>query len=123
MSELLLFKVILAVTLTGAGAAQIWLAWATASGRLGRNQVAGIRTPATLASDEAWIAAHRASRSATTTSGWCAIATGLVGVTIPSFLLLAIEAFVGTTLALVIMVVGTRRGVRAARQVAESGAR
>lgn len=37
----------------------------TADGRIGRNQIAGVRTTATLASDEAWHAAHRAARRPT----------------------------------------------------------
>lgn len=33
-----------------------------ADGRLGRNELAGIRTTSTRASDDAWLAAHRAAR-------------------------------------------------------------
>jgi len=35
--------------------------WAAASGRLRRNQWAGIRTPSTMRSDRAWVAGHRAA--------------------------------------------------------------
>jgi hypothetical protein len=35
--------------------------WAGASGRLRRNQWAGIRTPSTMRSDRAWVAGHRAA--------------------------------------------------------------
>ena len=36
--------------------------WAAANGRLQRNQWAGIRTPSTMRSDQAWVAGHRAAR-------------------------------------------------------------
>jgi hypothetical protein len=35
--------------------------WAAATGRLRRNQWAGIRTPSTMRSDRAWVAGHRAA--------------------------------------------------------------
>jgi hypothetical protein len=35
--------------------------WRAASGRLRRNQWAGIRTPSTMRSDRAWVAGHRAA--------------------------------------------------------------
>lgn len=35
--------------------------WLSTTGRLPRNRVVGIRTRATMASDDAWIAAHRAA--------------------------------------------------------------
>lgn len=43
----------------------MWVIWTAARGKLKRNQWTGIRTPATMRSDTAWIAGHRAaSRSA-----------------------------------------------------------
>lgn len=38
----------------------LWMAGRAAAGTLPRNDFAGIRTAATRASDEAWVAAHRA---------------------------------------------------------------
>ena len=35
--------------------------WAAATGRLGLNVAVGIRTPATMRSDAAWLAGHRAA--------------------------------------------------------------
>ena len=120
MSDLLLAKVILAVTLVSAGVVQVWLARATASGRVGRNPLAGIRTKATMASDEAWLAAHRAARSPMETCGWCTIAAGLLGLVAPSMILLIAVAVTGTVLALVLIATGAVRGSRAARKVADA---
>lgn len=47
-----------------------------ADGRLGRNQMVGIRLPATLSSDEAWRAGHKAARRST---GIGAAGMGLAG--------------------------------------------
>jgi len=37
------------------------VSWQGASGRLKRNKTSGFRTPTTMRSDQAWIAAHRAA--------------------------------------------------------------
>jgi hypothetical protein len=52
-----------------------------AAGRLPRNIVAGIRTPATMRSDEAWYAGHRAAASALTIAGAGPIAVGAYAAT------------------------------------------
>lgn len=59
MDDLLVARIVLGSLMIGSGSLLWWVARATASGRLGRNKVAGIRVPATLASDEAWRAAHQ----------------------------------------------------------------
>lgn len=117
MSELMVGKLILAVTLLGAGAVQIWVARATASGRLGRNVAAGIRTRATMASDEAWLAAHRAARSPMETAGWCTVAAGLLGLLAPSVFVLVAVAVTSTVLVLILVLTGGVRASRAAREV------
>lgn len=45
-----------------AGVAIVALAERTADGRIGPNQLLGIRTKAAKSSEDAWLAAHRASR-------------------------------------------------------------
>jgi uncharacterized membrane protein len=42
----------------------IWMTSAAKSGRLKRNQYMGIRTPATMRSDEAWVTGHSAGLGA-----------------------------------------------------------
>jgi len=65
------------VVMTGAGALLWWMARATASGGLGRNEWAGIRLPSTMASDEAWLAAHRRALRPNT---WAAVVSAACGV-------------------------------------------
>lgn len=47
-----------------------------ADGRIAKNWLLGIRTPATLASDGAWLAAHRAGERDLVRCGWSAAVTG-----------------------------------------------
>ena len=54
---------ILLACLVGGGGVVAWVGWRSAAGRLGRNWLVGIRVPATLESDAAWEAAHRAAGS------------------------------------------------------------
>lgn len=53
------------------GVGSLWMAWLMGSERLPRNGLVGMRTRATMASDAAWNAAHRAS-------AWSIALTGLV---------------------------------------------
>lgn len=39
----------------------VWVNWRAASGRLPRNPKTGLRTAATMSSDTAWVAGHRAA--------------------------------------------------------------
>ncbi|WP_116951432.1 SdpI family protein [Jiangella endophytica] len=117
--ELLGVRILLAAVIAAAGVAIIWMARAGASGRLRRNYWAGIRTPATLAGDDAWLAAHRAARPATEAGGWAAIVGGLVVFVTPADPegLLAVPVLVGAGVLLVLVLIGARRGVVAARAV------
>ncbi len=64
--------------MVAAGFAVLAISARAADGRLGRSRLAGIRTRATLSSDEAWSAAHQAGRGPTDLGGWLSIATGIV---------------------------------------------
>lgn len=76
MENDLFVRILLAVVMAGSGFLMIWMARASAAGRLKRNAVAGIRTTATMASDEAWLAAHIRSKRATLWGGVAALASG-----------------------------------------------
>ena len=71
----------LAVLLITTGVLVSWVGTRSATGRLARNRRLGVRTPRTVASDEAWEAAHRAA-------GPWLVAAG-AAVTVPGVVLLA----------------------------------
>ena len=52
-------RAVIGVVMLGMGVLLWWMARAAAAGRLARNALVGIRTPSTMASDEAWLAAHQ----------------------------------------------------------------
>ena len=56
------------------------VAWRTGRGKLGRNRKAGIRTATTLASDEAWLAVHRAAEPWSLAGGGAMIIGGLLAI-------------------------------------------
>jgi uncharacterized membrane protein len=99
------------LVLTIAGAIIGIVAWLGARGRLPRNCIAGMRTPATLASDEAWKAAHRAS-------AWALAVAAVVSVSCGLWLLIARpsedSARVTTTIAFgAVLIVAVVGGVQA----------
>lgn len=114
MEGLLTARIILFVVLTGAGALVLWMARATASGRLGRNSFAGIRIPSTMASDEAWHAAHARAKRLTIAAGLVSIASGLFALVPGPPELLAVVVL----LAAVAMVALLLRGASVGRQAA-----
>ncbi len=63
-------SIIPAVSLGLVAALLSWLAHASERGQLGRNGAVGIRTSATMRSDAAWDAGHRAAASLTRWSAW-----------------------------------------------------
>lgn len=71
---------LMAVVMAGAGWVVVFVARQAADGQLGRNAIAGIRTPATLSSDEAWNAAHIAGQRLTLLAGWSSI--GFAGLSV-----------------------------------------
>jgi len=77
-------RIVLFVVMAGSGLLLLWAARAAASGRLGRNAIAGIRTPSTMASDEAWLAAHRRAERPTVLAGVAAITSGLIALLLPA---------------------------------------
>ena len=124
----LAITIAISVALGGTGLLLIAIATRAADGRLGRNVLAGIRTRATRASDEAWLAAHRAGERPTRLGGLLAIALGPLAVVVG---LVAsalagsgtdgylrwwtIAVVVGTILVLAAVVHGAVLGQRAAR--------
>ncbi|MFD6029606.1 SdpI family protein [Cellulosimicrobium funkei] len=106
---------VLLLVLAGAGLLLVWCARATASGRIGRNQVAGIRTATTLASDDAWRTAHRAARPLSEAAGWVLVAAAPVLLLVDDAAGLVV-VLVATGLALALTVGGLVVGTRAVRR-------
>lgn len=106
--------------MVGAGILLICMANAAASGRLKRNQLAGIQSPSTMASEEAWLAAHVRARCATVYAGVVSVLGGafaLLPVPMPVVTIGVLVAAVGM---LGFVLFGARVGSAAARTVSES---
>ena len=119
--------------MVGTGFVIIGIANRAAGGNLVKNQVAGIRTKATLSSDEAWLAAHQAGRYWTVVAGWLSIAAGivpmLVGVAMATFDVGTANNFViiwvallmtGVVALMAAVIVGAVQGNRAAKAIHDS---
>ncbi|MCZ4067813.1 SdpI family protein [Microbacterium sp. H37-C3] len=113
-------RIVLFVTMAGSGALLIWMARAAASGKLKRNSLAGIRTPSTMASDEAWLAAHVRSKGATLATGYVSVAIGVVSLVPMPPAALGIMVLVGAILMVIVMMWGTRVGTKAALAATEA---
>lgn len=87
------------------GAGFLWLAWLMQNERLPRNGLVGMRTKATMASDAAWNASHRAS-------AWSVALTGVILLAAGVWLWLARQSasdhgdvVLGTCIAIVVVIV------------------
>ncbi|WP_407319240.1 SdpI family protein [Isoptericola halotolerans] len=116
MDEMLPVRILLAVVMLGAGVLLVRTARAAASGRLRRNQLAGIRTPSTMASDEAWLVAHVRAERPTTLAGWTAAASGLFALLPVSSVVLAVAVLTGCVVMVGLVLHGARVGGRAAAE-------
>ncbi len=120
MADLLFARIVLFVVLVGAGALVIWMARATASGRLKRNPLAGIRTPRTMESDEAWLAAHVRAKRPTLLAGASSVGMGCVAlVPMPPSMLGAVT-IAGSVVMVAFLLYGVRVGGRAAVEATQS---
>jgi hypothetical protein len=97
----------------------LWVVAArAANGSLGPNRWAGLRTRATMASPEAWVAANRAAQTGMQTAAVMLGVTGVaVGVLASTTDLLPLILLVGITLTLGTLVRATICGTRAAKNV------
>lgn len=116
------------LVLVAAGMLFLWMSRRSEDGRLQRNQVAGVRTRLTLASDEAWYPAQRAAAPRIRLAGWGAIIGGgfaaLVGVAglgveVSAALFLS-GVFASTVWLLSWTIAAGVRGERAARAAVEA---
>ena len=113
-------RIVLFVVMVAAGVLLIWMANAAASGRLRRNQFAGIRIPSTMASEGAWVAAHVRARRVTVYAGVVSVLGGalaLVPIPMPAVVVGVLVAAVGM---LGSVLYGARVGSAAGRAAPES---
>ncbi|WP_091503249.1 SdpI family protein [Microbacterium sp. cf332] len=116
----LIARIVLFITMGGSGAAIIWMARAAASGKLKRNSLAGIRTPTTMASDEAWLAAHVRAKRPTLVAGYVACVIAACTLLPISTTALTIGVLIGAVLMLLVMLWATRVGTKVAVAVADT---
>jgi len=109
-------RIVLLVVLVGAGVLIVWMARATASGRLKRNQFAGIRLSSTMASDSAWLAAHVRAKRPTEIAGFTAMATGVFALLPVAPPVLATGLILGCLAMLGFVLYGAGVGARAAAE-------
>ena len=110
----LVVRVLIGLLLVGAGAVVSAVNRRAADGRLGRNAVAGIRLHATMRSDAAWRAGHSAAQGPSDASAAVLAVSGLLAVGARDGPWFAGVVLVGAHVALVVLLVGARRAVRAA---------
>lgn len=110
-------RIVLFAVMTGAGLLLLWMASAAASGRLKRNSFAGIRLPSTMASDEAWLAAHVRAKRPTMYAGYASLACALFVLLPVPALGLAIGILAGSCAMVGFTLYGARVGSRAATQI------
>lgn len=115
------------VAMLALAAVSFWTARRASAGTLPRNDLIGIRTAATRASDAAWVAAHRAGAADLRRTGVAALATAVLpwaSVAVPdayreAIIVLTVLGGVGAILVLTIR--SAVVGVRAARAVSDAG--
>lgn len=119
MDNVLAARVVLFVLMLGAGALLIWMARAAASGRLKRNHLAGIRIPSTMASDQAWEAAHVRAERPTRYAGFASIATAAFALLPLSEPVLGGGVVLGCAVMIAFVLYGALVGGRAAKKLGE----
>lgn len=108
---------ITAIALIVGGIALIVIGAIARAGRLTRQSVVGLRTKATMASDEAWQAAHEASADWVISAGAVMFVGGFVVMLTDSETTGDVVALGATAVMLIPLVIAFRRGQAAARSV------
>lgn len=107
MTELIVVGFVLAIALVGGGLLVWLLAVRAGSGEVARNAVAGVRTKATMASDDAWLAGQKAAEAPTAAGGKVSVASGVVSAVVALLLMLgAIDEPIGGALILAAALIG-----------------
>jgi uncharacterized membrane protein len=105
------------IALMVGGIALVVLGATAGAGKLARQSVVGMRTRATLASDEAWEAAHEAAANWVMGAGAVLFVGGIVVILADSETTGDVVALIATALMLIPLVIAFRRGQAAAQSV------
>ena len=109
---------IASVGLILAGVVQLFVSIRAADGRLGRNRIAGIRTRATMLTDDTWRTAHQAAKPLGLRAGQAFLLSGLI---IPVARVGKILGLVGLAFGIICLYRSTRAGVRAVTEISRTG--
>jgi hypothetical protein len=112
-------QIIMSAVLVLAGAAVLVTGWRGLRGTLPRNRFAGVRTPATMRSDQAFALGNRVAAPATLAGAAVSI---LVGATLPAlgaFSTIALVLVIGVIGSVALILVGGVQGHRAALAMRE----
>jgi hypothetical protein len=107
-------QILVGAVAVAAGGVLIWVAAASWQGRLQRNALAGLRTPSTMRSDEAFLVANKAAAPFAAAGGVAMALGGVVAMVVPKHLF-GLPLFGGVILGLALLLVGAAVGVRAVR--------
>jgi hypothetical protein len=106
--ETVVAGIVLGVVLVGSGVVVERIARRASSGTLLRNGLAGVRTKATMASDEAWLEAHQRAEGPTRIGGIACAVAGLVDLAMVALLLVgAIDEQLADAMVLIATGAGT----------------
>ncbi len=111
--------IILCAVLLLGGSALLVVGWRGLRGRLPRNRYAGVRTPATLCSDEAFELGNRVAAPAILAAGGVSAVSGVVLPGLPSLTSVVVVAVLGLIGVVVLTGVGGVLGNRAASAMPE----
>jgi hypothetical protein len=106
---------ILSVGMVISGLVQTFVSIRASDGRLKRNRLAGIRTRATMETEDTWLRAHQAARPFGLRAGQAFVLSGLVVVVPRVGIFLSL---LGIAFGIVMLYRSTRAGVRAVTPIA-----
>jgi hypothetical protein len=106
--------ILIGAIVIASGASLIWVAVISWQGRLARNGAVGVRTPATMRSDEAFAVANKASAPFAGAGGGVMILGGVLAMVVPKHLF-GVPLFSGVVIGLAVLITGAVIGVRACK--------
>ncbi|OLT37854.1 hypothetical protein BJF79_28790 [Actinomadura sp. CNU-125] len=100
------------LVIAAAGVLVVVVGRGTATGRIGRNEFAGIRTKRSMADDESWTIVHRGAQPWMVAGGAVMVLTGVISAAVPGEAASAITMGGGVVITIVCTLLGVRSGHR-----------